>query len=179
METITVARRYAKALFSLAAEHKMVRRVAQDLRHMEHHFQALPEMRSFLCNAELPIETRRAYLYRFFPTRASRLVKNFYNILLDQERCSLIDEIIREYRALWEESMGVVRAEVETRFPLTRTGRRRLQAALNRFTGEKVELRERIEPALIAGVRIRIGDRLFDYSLASQLQQLQKRLSGG
>ena len=86
MEELTIVRRYAEALFLAARAHKIERQVAQDLSHMEHHFKALPGMRSLLCDQDLPVESRRAYLYRFFPSRVTRLVRNFYNLLLDQER---------------------------------------------------------------------------------------------
>ncbi len=178
MEEITIAKRYAEALFLLAQKHRITRRVAQDLRHMEHHFKALPEMRSLLCDLDAPVESRRAYLYRFFPVRATRLVKNFYNLLLDQERCHLIEEINQEYYLLWKETAGELRVEVESRFPLTKTSRQKLKRALARFTQEKVEFRERVVKNLIGGVRFRLGDTVIDYSIAGELERLERHLAG-
>lgn len=178
MEALTLVRRYAEALFLAAQEHRATARVAQDLRHLEHHFKALPEMRSLLCDPDLPVETRRAYLYRFFPRRATRLVRNFFNLLLDQDRCGLIEHISAEFRNLWREAEGRLRVEVESRFSLSDRSRRRLTRALERFTGARVELRERVARHMIGGVRIRIGDALIDYSIAGELDRLKRHLAG-
>jgi F-type H+-transporting ATPase subunit delta len=89
------------------------------------------------------------------------------------EQVAAVAEIFEE---LADEAAGVVRAEARTVVPLTEQQRARLAAVLSRATGRRVVLEERIDPGILAGVRVQIGDRLIDGSAAGRLERLREEL---
>jgi F-type H+-transporting ATPase subunit delta len=80
------------------------------------------------------------------------------------------------FQALADRADGVVVAEAETVAPLTDQQRDRLVAALERLTGQRVRLEERLDASVLAGVRLRVGDRLIDGSAAGRLARMSEEL---
>jgi F-type H+-transporting ATPase subunit delta len=79
---------------------------------------------------------------------------------------------------LADEARGLAEAWVETAIPLTSDQEQRLRAALERMTGKMVEMHMRMEPEVLAGVRVRIGDHLIDGSAAGRLQAMRSATQG-
>lgn len=75
-----------------------------------------------------------------------------------------------------DDAAGVVKAEASTVVPLTPVQRSRLTGALSRITGRRVVLAERVEPEVLAGVRVQVGDRLIDGSAAGRLERMREEL---
>jgi F-type H+-transporting ATPase subunit delta len=85
--------------------------------------------------------------------------------------------MIRHFGELLRRERGIVLAEVRTALPLDDAQRGSVEDRLAELTGEKVEMNEVVDEALIGGIAVRIGDRLYDASVRNRLERLRARLT--
>jgi F-type H+-transporting ATPase subunit delta len=180
MHSTAAARRYARALFSLAREEGRVEAVRGELAALQRLFAENAELRHALFRPLHPAAERRAVL-RSLCERAgsSRAVANFLGLLVDRRRLIDFDAILAEFGRLADEAAGRVRAEVVSATRLRDDQRERLRRALAARTGKQVELDEKIDPALLGGAVASVGGVVFDGSLRTQLSQLRGSLTKG
>ncbi len=113
-------------------------------------------------------------LDRSLKGRVSPLLLNFLKVVTEHERLDCLREIYREARRLQNEVQGVVEVVVTTAHALDASELRRLGAALQEKTGSGIEIRVKVDPALIGGILIRIGDHVFDASVSQRLAFLRE-----
>jgi F-type H+-transporting ATPase subunit delta len=180
MRSSAAARRYARALFSLAEETGAVNVIRGELAVIAALFDSDPALRNALFRPLHPVAERRAVLRSLCERLSlSTTVRNFFAYSIDQRRLIDFDAIRAEFEALADAAAGLVKARVTAAAPLDAAQRERLQSALAARTGRTVELEVAIDPALIAGAVATVGNVVFDGSLRTQLQQLQASLSKG
>lgn len=180
MRTSTAARRYARALFSLASEAGQVVPLREQLDAMHRLFASEPALRAALFRPLHPVAERRAVLSAVSERmQLDRVLRNFLVYLIDQRRLVAFDAIRDEYGRLADEAAGRVQARVTAAAPLDEAQRQRLQNALAARTGRRVELDVSVDPELIGGAVAVVGNVVFDGSLRTQLAQLRESLSQG
>lgn len=174
------ARRYAKALFSLASEAARAEAVRGELASFGELLEQERELNDVLARPLHPAAQRRAALDAVARRLgASELVRHFLAFLIDQRRLVDFEAIRSAYEELADEAAGVTRAEVRSASELDDAQQERLRRALAARTGSEVELRVRVEPELLGGVVAQVGDLVFDGSLRTQLRQLHATLIQG
>ena len=104
---------------------------------------------------------------------------NLLRLLRRKGRLALGPSIYSYFRELWDAEQGIERATVRTAIPLSEDAQRALARRLAEQTGKTVQLDNEVDPSLIAGAVIRIGDRLVDGSTRTRLRQLRERLLQG
>ena len=180
MHSTAAARRYARALFSLAGEEGRIDAVRGELTALRRAFHENRELHNAIFRPLHPAAERRAVLAavceRF---GASRSVVNFLRLLVDRRRLVDFDAICDEFDRLADEAAGRVRADVVSATPLRDDQRERLRRALAARTGKQVELAERVDPALLGGAVASVAGVVFDGSLRTQLAQLRGSLTRG
>jgi len=179
VEKVALVRQYARALFALALERKQVDRLVGDLDSARERINARPEVHEFLNHPEIPAARKHQVLAQILPEMLSVEATSFLNLLVERRLLRLLPDINQQFLALRQERFGVLKAEVETARPLARELRAELDSMLTRATGREVEIQERLNPEVIAGVRVRIGDRIVDATLAGRLDQMKERLMKG
>lgn len=107
-----------------------------------------------------------------------REVRNFVGVVVKNRRAAVLERIIAAYRALDAARRGEERAEVVSAIPLDDTQRARIVAALNRAGHARVRLDERVDPAILGGLVVKIGSRVFDSSIRGRLQRLAHVMKG-
>jgi F-type H+-transporting ATPase subunit delta len=174
------ARRYAKALFSLALERREVEAVGRDLETVMGAVRTA-ELRTHLTNPWIPGAGKRAAMVEVASRLgASKLVRDFVGLLATRGRLDHLEEIARAYRDLVDEAQGRVHAEVRTAVPLTESERRGLADRLARSLGGKqVILDEVLDPGLLGGFVAQVGSSVLDGSLDGQLARIRERLARG
>ena len=178
MQAGSLARRYAKALFGLATDKKVVDKVGTDLRTLRAAFAASPELATVFGSTSHPRAKRRAILDAILQRIAAHdLVKTFTYLLLDKERLTTLPDISREIDAMIEEKAGRVQAEVISAAALTPAQLTAITAALEKLSGKKVVLEKKQDPELLGGVVAKVGDVVYDGSLRTQLRALRDQLS--
>jgi F-type H+-transporting ATPase subunit delta len=180
MASSAAARRYARALFSLAKDEHRVREVGNELDLLAKLFDESVELRDALLTPLHPVEERKAVLRAVSEReQTSATLQNFYSFLIDQRRLVDFPGIHDEYKRLSDEDAGLMTAEVVAASPLDDRRRDRLRRALSERTGREVQLDIRVDPELIGGAIARVGGLVFDGSLRTQLSQLRANLTKG
>lgn len=171
------ARRYARAIFDLATEEG---RVEDWARRLEGVREALstPELRAVLVNPSIPVQRRQEVAESVLGPRVGPEGVNLAKLLVGASRVGEVGAIAEEFGRMADDAAGRVRATATTAVPLDRPAADELVGALSNELGREVRLDERVDPAIIGGLVLRIGDRMIDASVATRLQQLRRRLVG-
>jgi len=105
--------------------------------------------------------------------RLNPVTRKFIGLLSANRRTGALVEIIDAFRALSAARRGVIAADVVTALPLTAAQSKGLAAALRQALGKDPEISTRVDPAILGGIKVRVGSRLFDASLKSKLDSLK------
>ncbi|MEO0481291.1 MAG: ATP synthase F1 subunit delta [Planctomycetota bacterium] len=169
-----LARRYAGALLQVAEEQGAVDAVAQDLRVVCDGFAAEDvqmALRSPACGS-----TQRSALASTATDGRHTLVGNLFQALARRQRLALATELADVYEALIRQSRGEIDGEVVSAKDLDESQRQSLQDKANALAGRTVHLSFRQDPSLIGGLTLRVGNTLYDASVASSLESLRTRM---
>ena len=175
-QTLTVAAVYAHAMLELAAEQGLSEVVEGELASVVKELDANRSIDRFFTSPLVDAEARRAVLEKSFRGRASDVLVDGLQVLNRKGRLGLIRALAEAYRLALEEQQGEIDVEVATALPLPEAIRRRLAEATSRVSGKKARLLEEVDPELLGGMVVRIGDRKIDSSLATQLGEIHARL---
>jgi F-type H+-transporting ATPase subunit delta len=177
MSVSIVARRYARALLELGTSQGNLDTLVGELTTLGDAWEGSPELRNAIENPLVSHAAKKAVVAELVAKiNAGQIAKNTVLLLVDRRRGAALPFLARALRELADARKGIVRAEVTTASPLADDYYGRLQSTLETMTGKKVVVDRRTDPALIAGVVTRIGDRIFDGSLRTRLQTLRDAL---
>lgn len=171
-----VARRYAQALYQEANASGAVERVDQDVETLRETLAGSRELGALLRSPVVPRPKKEAVLAKLFEGTLGDLSLRFIHLLAEKEREDLLPAIVDAYMALRDERLGIVEAHVRTAKPLGYDETQQLERALEARTGKKVRMKLDVDPALLGGLVVRVGDQVFDRSLQHQLQTLREQL---
>jgi F-type H+-transporting ATPase subunit delta len=175
-----IARRYAKALVQLAAEEGAVDSFHDELVRVEALFAANPELGSLLSNPAYGIEAKLEMLKEVAGKLSlSATIRNFLLLLQERNRMVCLQAISSCYSVLSDELSGVVRPVITSALPLGDAQIAEIKAALEKSTGKTVNMTVEIDPALIGGVVTKIGDKVLDGSVKTQLTRIEDILQKG
>ncbi|MBI3926290.1 MAG: ATP synthase F1 subunit delta [Armatimonadetes bacterium] len=172
----TIAFRYAEALFKLAVDRKNIDDQLKELVTVERILQEHPSLKRALEAPTVPGSVKKRILKELLERRLDKTTLHFFYVLVDKNREVYVTTIIEAYRGLMRAHRGVVQCHVRTAVPLTADLTRDLTTSLGKYTGKKVELQVELAPELLGGMVIRVGDRIIDASLESQLEHIRERL---
>ena len=175
-ERITVARPYADAAFALARENNALAPWREMLRLAET-IATDPQMADALTNPKLSSDEKAALFLTVGGDRIAGDARNFIRVLVDTDRIELLPEIRQLFEASKNEEEGVARATIESAQALTDVQTAGLTAALSRRFGKKIEATTTVNPALIGGARIAVGDTVIDGSVRGKLEAMRSALA--
>lgn len=176
MKDVSVASRYAKALFLLTERRKETVAALADLKNVRDLLAHGTAVAGFLASPQVRMPDKRKLLTTGLEGRASRSVTAFADLLLRKKRLDLLPDITDQYEALVEKAQGIRRAHVVSAVPLAKAERERLHATLERTTGSKIRLTSEVDAALLGGALVRIGDRVVDRSVRTLLDSIAAQL---
>jgi F-type H+-transporting ATPase subunit delta len=180
MRSSVAARRYARALFSIARDEGQVGTIRSELAALANVLDESEALRHAIFRPLHPGSERRAVLKQVCArTGASPVVQNFCSFLVDQRRVVDFEAIRLAYEELADREAGRTKARVTSAKPLTTEQRDRLRRALSSRTGQQIELEESVDPGLLGGAVAQVGGLVFDGSLKTQLEQLRTTLTRG
>lgn len=172
-----VAYRYAKSLFDLASEKKVVDEVNTDMALFK---QVCDENRQFLAVMGNPIvrhDKKLNILKKVFTDRVNPVTFSIFNVLTNKNRENLIYGIAEEFQKLYNQDKGIQRASVTTVNPLTDEQRKMFVKVIGDATGKQVELQEKVSESLIGGYVLRVDDTQIDTSVRKKLNDLKLKLA--
>lgn len=164
---------YARAVYDAA-----LAAWVRDLGALRDNLRQESDLRATLDDESLSFEARRSLVDRLLPAGATPEVRNFAYTLVTNSHFALLDDVIVELRRLQRYGAAVVVAEVTTAVPPSPEERARVEQRLVRDYGQGIDITWRLDPAIIGGVVIRVGDEVVDDSIAARLQALQNSLKG-
>jgi len=172
-----VAERYAGALVDVALENKQASQVKQELAAFAAMVRESAELHAFLSNPSIARASKHAAIEQLVSRMgASRTLRNYLFVIVNQRRAGMLPEIEQAFSALLDARQGITQAAVTSAADLTAKERAELDAALAKLTGQKVQAHFKTDPALIGGAVVRIGSTIYDGSLRSQLDRLRARM---
>ena len=174
----TAARRYAEAASEIAmrdgtvevwrSELDMAGAVVED-----------PAVARILANPAITLESRDAMVDSAIGPIVSGPVLNLVKLMLRRGRIEQLPQVAAEFRRLDNARKGIVPATATTATPLSQDEVRALVARLEQMTGARIELDLQIDPSVLGGLVVRVGDRMIDGSVRGRLERLRNQLVSG
>jgi F-type H+-transporting ATPase subunit delta len=171
------AKRYARAFFELAQGADRVDRWGDQLAQIREVLRA-PELRDVLTNPSIDVRRRQEVVGDALRGRVDAEGVNLTKLLVAARRVADVDAVAEEYGRLADEAAGRVRATATSAVELTPEQRERLARDLSANLGKDVRLQTRVDPAVLGGLVVQVGDRVIDASAAGRLRQLRGHLLG-
>lgn len=175
-QELTIARVYSRSMLKLAEERGEGDSLLEELKGLVEYIDSNPEFERFLESPLVDDKDRADVLERAFRGRASDLLVDSLQVVNRKGRLGLLRAIAEAYRMEHRDLRGMVDAHVRTVVPLTEPLRERIRTAVARRTGKTPVLIEKIDPSLIAGVVVQVGDMKLDASLSRRLRELSALL---
>jgi len=174
-ELHTIARPYAQAAFSLARENDALPswRAALDLAAA---VVADAKVAAALDSPRLTGEDKAALVLSICGDRLGTEQRNFLRVLIGADRVALLPQIRDQFTELKDAAEGVAKARIESAFPMTDGQVAELTGALEKRFGRRIEATVVVDPALIGGARITVGDTVVDGTVQAQLQAMAREL---
>ena len=169
-----VGLRYAQALFELAKAQGEAAVVEADLKRLKAMRADSADLRTLIASPAFDADEKGKGLAAvaeaagFNPT-----TRKFIGLVAANRRASALPSMIAAYEKLAAEERGAVSAEVVTAMPLTDAQAKALAASLRTALGKDPEIETRVDPAILGGLKVRVGSRLYDASLKSRLDSLK------
>ena len=174
----SAARRYAEAAFQVATRDKTVEAWRSELDSAAA-IVAEERIGRALANPSIPLQTRIATAEATFGPLVGRQVLNLIALLLRRGRIEELPRLAAEFRRLDDARQGITHATATSASSLTADEVNALTKRLEQFTGGRVELDVQVDPSLLGGLVVRVGDRLIDGSVRSRLERLRMQLVSG
>ncbi len=169
---------YANALADIALAQGAAEPAAKQLQEFGAAYAQSAELRTFLASPAVTVEAKHSVIDRFIARLgASKIIRNFLYVIADHRRTPLIPEILATFQQVIRQRQGVAEAEISSAVELSAGQKKELAATLARLTGKKIETKYSLDPALLGGAVVRIGDTIYDGSLRSRLNEMRSRLA--
>jgi len=179
MTSNVYARRYSQAIFRMALENKDMNRWQSDLRKASSLMKDTA-LFSLIANPQVEVDKKSKTLEQRLGDVNPMVIKLLL-LLAAKSRLALIDDIAEEYQASVDNYRGIEGTEVAeftTAIPLDDDDQLKVAERITEIIGKPVLLRPKVDPGIIGGIIIRVGDKLIDGSLRSKLAALRKDLGG-
>lgn len=174
MSIFTVASRYAKSLIELAEEQNNLDAVKLDVEAVISILKSNSELLSVLKNPIIAVDKKQNILAAIFKDKANPLILAFFNIMVSKGRSNILLDIMEEFIREYNEKKGIVKATVTSATVLSETNLAELQSKITQEVNAQVILKNIVDPNLIGGFIVRVGDRQIDVSIAGKLNKLEK-----
>jgi F-type H+-transporting ATPase subunit delta len=171
-------RRYAEAAFEIAVRDGTVDAWRTELLAAAS-LLADAELAPVLASPAVSLESRTSIVTEALSGTASTPVANLIRLLLARGRIAELPRVAAEFKRLDDDRQGITPATATSAAKLEPDEVRALTARLEQFTGGRVELDVQVDPSLLGGLVVRVGDRLIDGSVRGRLERLRNRLVSG
>lgn len=176
MNNKTVAKRYAQALLQIAQERNSLDLFEKEINDCLASISADQHLKHIWFSERITPGDKKEVIKGLFQKKVSVIIINFLMVLVDKNREEYLPDIFREYRRLADITRNIVDAEVRSAVQLTDKDFNELQGKLSAMTGKNVRLQVKIDPNLIGGLVVKIGDKVIDGSVVKRLAIMKKKL---
>jgi F-type H+-transporting ATPase subunit delta len=176
MPSTTVTTRYARALFGLFDDVKAAQTALGDLELWAELLRDNPEFRGVMLHPEIGEDRKLELAAR---VQVCPEVRDFINLLITKKRVDVLDDVLIDFEELLNEARNAVAAEVISAVPLDEALLDEFELQVARLTGKNVRLENVVDPGVVGGIRLVIGDRVIDSTLTTKLSDVRRELIRG
>lgn len=173
-----LAREYGEGLYELCHEENLAEEGLTQMQMLKSCFKEQPDFLRLLSNMALPKEERCGILETTLRGQVHDYVLNFMKILCERNLLHEFFGCEEAYRNLYNQHHSILEATVTSASPLTESQRRQMLEKLQSMTGRSINLKEKVDTALIGGVLLEMDGKRYDNTLRHRLEGLQQALSG-
>jgi F-type H+-transporting ATPase subunit delta len=168
--------RYAKAIIDIAQSSGKSDDVNNDMMSIVKAITESPELKHFLTSPIIKMEVKKSAISEIFSSVQAE-TNSLFHLLFENKRFEILQEIAIQYNKLFDESNGIEVAKVTTAFPITPELETKVLAKIGEFSNKKITINNIIDPEIIGGFILRIGDQQYNASVASKLSKLKREFS--
>ncbi len=171
-----IAQVYARSLFEVAEEQGKLDVVREQLGQFADALDETRELQTFFFSPYFSTEEKEEGLSKAV-TDADDVIVNFLQLLLENHRMPVIFRVRRDYEALWEEANKLLPVQITSAVALDPSVAERVGDEIGRQTGRTVELTTEVDPDVIGGIVVRVGNSIIDASIRTRLENLRKQVA--
>ena len=171
-----VAERYGQALFELAKESGELVRWGQQARGLAAVVEENPRLLDFFNAVKISAEEKKQMVNTLFAGQVDSMLVHFLDLLIDKKRTKHTVEILRQFISLENAERGVAEGVVYSARKLAKEDVARIEKAMAKRQGQNLELTNRVDPRLISGIKVVIGNEVIDGSMKSKIESLKSEL---
>jgi F-type H+-transporting ATPase subunit delta len=173
-----LARVYGRALFEVAREHGLLAQLREQLGQFADALAEHRELAMFFFSPYFSSQEKQDALERVLVDADEHLV-NFLKLLIENHRMPVIFRVRREYERLWESENKVLPVQITSAVELDEATARSVGDRIGKHTGRKIALATRVDPEILGGIVVRVGNSILDASIRGRLEQLRKHVALG
>jgi len=168
--------RYAKAILDMAQASGAAGQVNEDMALIASTIKDNAELSDFVSSPVVKAEAKEAALKEIF-AGSQDITQGLFHLLHENKRFNILALIAKEYKTQFDVLNGVEEATVTTAIPLTEELEAKVMAKIKEFSNKNITIKNIVDPAIIGGFILRIGDKQFNASVANRLTTLKRELS--
>jgi ATP synthase F1 delta subunit len=173
-----IARVYARSLFEVAREQDKLEVIREQLGEFADALAGSHELQVFFFSPYFSTEEKKDGLHRTVEG-ADETLSNFLELLLENHRMPVVFRVRREFDRLWEEANDLLPVQITSAVALDESVSRRIGDEIGRQTGKQVQLTSTVDPDVIGGIVLRVGNSILDASIRNRLETLRKQVAKG
>lgn len=172
MKGTRVALRYAKATLNLAKEKGLADQINKDMLLID---QTISDNADLLIMLKSPIiksTVKKSILTKIFGDKVNTITQGLINLLVENNRLPLLSLVAIEYKVIYDFLIGVEIAQVTSAVPLTKELEVKLLKKVKQLVGKEITLKNIVDPSIVGGFILRVGDKQYDSSISNRLNSL-------
>jgi len=167
---------YANALADIAMAQGAAKPLVEQLIGFGALYGESAELRNFLASPAVTKEAKHRVIEKLL-AGGSKIVRNFLFVIVDHQRTHVLPEMIAAFQEVIRQRQGITEAQVSSAVELNKAQKAEMEFTLEKLTGKRVEATFSLEPELLGGAKVRVGDTVYDGSLRGRLNELRARLA--
>jgi F-type H+-transporting ATPase subunit delta len=169
---------YANALADIALAQGAAAPALKQLADFGDVYAESAELRNFLASPAVDRQAKHGVVEKLVARLgASKIIRNFLLVVVDHGRTHILPEMVDAFEQVVRQRQGIAEAEISTAIELNAAQKAEFTLTLERLTGKRVEAKYSLEPALLGGAVVHIGDAIYDGSLRQRLNAMRARLA--
>ena len=169
---------YANALADVALAQGAADAALKQLDDVAAAFAASSELRNVMASPAVPREAKHGVIEKIAARAgAGKIIRNFLFVIADHHRTHILAEIVAAFEGVIRQRQGVAEAEISSAVELSAAQKKEFAQTLERITGKKIEAKYSLDPTLLGGAVVRVGDTIYDGSVRSSLNEMRARLA--
>jgi len=175
MKGTRAALRYAKATLNLAKEKGLDFDINNDMLLIDKTIDENQDLLSMLKSPIIKSDMKKSALTSIFGKKVNVITIGLINLLIENKRLILLPLVAKEYTVIYDFLKGIEVAQVTSAIPLTKELEAEILIKVKEIVGKEITLKNIVDPSIIGGFILRVGDKQFDSSISNQLNSLLKK----